>query len=417
MGKRAWAPCALLACGAAHSPQQAATTRTQAEPVRDAGALRIEQGNVADLDKREIDPLPKHAVHTPNLTGSVEAAADPTIDATDNKSTHITVPLGAPVEPMQCFVLSDEINPAGQITNLARSITSKPTLALVAVRMTDVAVAREHATIFVDIEYTTKEGGESHVGVAKVAVYAHQTMPLLCFHDQVGYHQTFERIVMGLANTMTLTGRELPSPRFVEIEVDKLEGHFVGFTRDEVADAEKGSKHYLSESTMLLSRSPTDFIASDSARFEVWEPNGHVGVISYAEVESGEMSEQLVLKRTSARDYAYEGTHAGKKISGKLTTHGAHGFESDMLVDPKIKKVALSGGDLSIETYHPDLDPTAPMYALFHAPSKADGTVTMSLGKLQVTGKVDAQGRLVGAETVVGPLKFTSERVLVRGSY
>lgn len=419
MGKWWWVSAVLLGCGGASVrpvAQNHAAPAATAPETKPAPDERIEHGDLAVLDQREIGALPKRALHAGTLTASVEAAADPTVDG-DEKATHVVVPLGGSLDTIDCYVYPGEINPGNVVMGLVKAVGSKPDISITSVRSTDVAVAHERAVMFVDARYVAKRPGGNVAGLLKLGVYIHPKSPMLCMQDQIGYHQTFKRVVTGFADTLRVEGAEGPPARFVEIDVDRIDGNPVGYTRVEVTDGDNGTKNYLSMSTGFLPRSATDVIASDSARLEVWEPSGYVSLVSYAEVEGGDMSEKIVLKRKSAHAYTYEGTHAGKHVAGEVTTKGAHGFESDILLNARTKKIAATGGETHYEGYHPDEDPTAPTDVLVRAPTPPDGTVTAIIGKVQMKSKVDDHGRLVDAQTTIGQLKFTNERVMLRGSY
>lgn len=407
---------ALVACGAGQAHTPAPQSRVAPTASASSSQVPIERGSIADLDKREIAAGSKQTVTVGKLTATVEGVAPPTVESKQS-TTHITVAFASPMTTMDCYVYPTAIDPGSRAMAIVNALKATPSkLSVVSVAPVDAAVVREHVALFVDVEYSAKQP-EEVVGLVKLAVFSHPTTPFLCLHDQVGFHQTFKRVVLGLAESIRLAGDEAAEGRYAEIEIEKVSGHPVGFTRTDVIDGEGGTKVYESLSTSLFQRSTVDVMVSDSARVETWDPDGYIRSIRYAEVEGGDMSEDLTLTRAGARDYTYEGTHAGKKISGKLRTKGPHGFESDMRTDREIDKLLVSGGELRIEGYHPDVDPTAPVESVVRVVSKADRTVTFSFGKVVLTGKLDEAGRMVSGEMALGAATFTTERVLVRGSY
>jgi hypothetical protein len=410
------AACLLGGCAGSRPPAPAARTAraTQPRPAAKPAAedVRIEHGDLAKLDARELAPLAKKPVSDGPFSGAVESVSAPVVRHV-GATRQIDVPIGAGID-IECFVYPKPIDAGGQLLALMKSLPKRIEVKLVA--PTDVVVVGEYAVLFVEAAYRAKTPRGLVVGGLKLGVYPHPTTPMLCFHDEVGYHRTFERIVTGFAGSLAVAGAEPQTSRYVDIDVDRLGGNVVGLTRFELVDGDGGTRVAQSISTEFLPRSPSELTVTDSVRTEVWAKDGRVEKASYVEAESGEISEQIVLTSTGARRYAYDGLHQGKKISGALETKRPTGFLTADRACAARKKLLAKGGELRIEDYEPGVDPTAPTETLYRRISGADRTISAELGNLRVVETLDAEGRTERTEMPMGPTKYTSDRVFVRGS-
>jgi hypothetical protein len=375
----------------------------------------VVKGDIQQLYARELAPLPKAPFTVGALSGEVESVSPPAAEQDDN-STRLTLPLGTGTA-MQCFVYPKAMDPGAQLLSIVKAISK---VDVRSVRPTDVVVVGEHAAIFAEVQYLAKTAGGTAAGEVKLMAYAHPITPMLCLHDEVGYNAAFKRIAVGLAATLKLEGHDVRIPEFVDIAVEQINGHPVGFARSSVVTGDDGNKVYIETSSSLVPRSAQDLMVEDETRMETLDKHGNLAKVVYAKSEGGEVSEDLTLSHVSGNEYRYEGTHLGKKASGTLKTKGPKGLRTDIDVrhaEGKLVAPDAKGGDMKIEEYHPDLDAGAPVEVLYHPLSKKDRTLTMTLGTAQVTITLDANGLSQKGEMPVGGATVTMERVFVRGSF
>jgi hypothetical protein len=225
-------------------------------------------------------------------------------------------------------------------------------------------------------------------------------------------------VTSGLAASLKLAGKELKIPKYVEISVERINGNPIGFTRSAVLPGEGGTTTHVGTSASVAPRSARDLIVTDSGETETIDKNHRIIEDRYVRSEGGEISDDIVLKSLGAREYSYEGTHLGKKVSGHLKTSGPHGLPSSEQMDASVRGMLAEGAttkEVRVETYDPNLDPTAPVVMVIRPVSKKDRTVTMDFGQVHATATVDEFGRGVKAEMPIGPATMTIERVFVGG--
>jgi hypothetical protein len=392
----------LVACGAGRAAPREAKAQA-----RDGGF------DIDAYEAREIPALPQRAVTVGAVTGMVESASAPTTHPPTESSTQVDIPIGT-ASPLSCFVFSSAIDAGGQLAQTMRVVSKLVDVKMVLPR--DIVAIGEHPLVLIDAAYTVKSA-PTQGGIVKAAVYDHPTTPLLCLHDEMGYHAAFKRIVSAFAASLKRSDVETKPSRYADLEIEKQDTHPMGFTHADLTDDEDGTRIYRSTSTTFTLRSPVELDATDTVRTEVWARDGTVSSMSYVEAENGDLSENMTLRHTSGNEYTYEGMHAGKKITGTLKTKGPSGFVSDERTCAGVKKLFTDGGELHVDVYHPDVDPTAPLEEVFRPASRAERTVTIEFGKFHATSKVDAEGRMVSATMTLGEATMTYERVYVRGSF
>jgi hypothetical protein len=372
------------------------------------------KGDAQKLYERELPSLPKTPFNVGVVSGEVESASPPTTEQ-DEKSTRLTFSLGTG-SAMQCFVYPKAVNAGALVLAIVKAIDN---VDVRSVHPTDVVVVGEHAAVFVEVQYLAKTSAGAAVGEVKLMAYDHPITPLLCMHDEVGYNAAFRRVATGLASSLKVAGRKLRVPQFVDVSIERIDGHAVGFARSAVMVGEDGKKVYIESSSSLVPRSGTDMLVEDDTRVETLDKEGRVEELLYMKRDGGELSEDLSLKHASGNAYRYEGLHLGKKVAGVLKTKGPKGFPPALEVRRGMRKLVAKAGsipELRVEEYHPNLDAEAPVEVVYKPLSNADRTVTMSLGATQVTLTLDSDGLAQKGEMPIGGAHLTMERVFVRGS-
>ena len=362
-------------------------------------------------DAREHEALPLHTVRAGATKAKLESADEPVVHKLDAGPMQIDANIGTEAK-LTCILYEKPIDGAGQLAAIIRNAAKAVDLRLVLPR--EIVAVGEHPLVFVDAAYTVK-GEPTKGGIFKVVAFPHPTTPAVCMHDELGYHETFKRIVMGFASS--LSHPEAPKPsRFAELQVEKQDGHATGFSHMEVTDDTDGARVYQSISATFTLRSPTELDGVDAVRSERWERDGSISIVTYVEGEGGDISENMTLRHTTGAEYTYEGTHLGKKISGKFKTQAPGGFLTDERVATAVKRLA-EGAELHVDVYHPNVDPTAPLDEIIHRVPHAERRFTVDFGKLHMTTTCDAEGRMDSASLALGTTTMTFERAFIRGAY
>jgi hypothetical protein len=137
-------------------------------------------------------------------------------------------------------------------------------------------------------------------------------------------------------------------------------------------------------------------------------------VFNYHEGSQPELD--LTLERTKGRQYRYQGTMQGKAIQGQFSTKEAAGLPGGMIGIRERKRAltAKTKRKVTLEEYHPAVDPTKPDTVTYELDPASRRTV-MKLGNMQLEATVDAEGRLVDGTMQVGANRIQIQRLYVEG--
>jgi hypothetical protein len=366
---------------------------------------------------REVSGLAARPLDFPGgvFVGEVEAAGAPSLKR-EGDAWAISVPIGGE-SPIACFLYDKAIDGAASMVRFIRLLKEGAKgLAIQGIIPTDVGVIGETAYAMVAVSYTVASPRGTAGGLAKMMVRPDVDAPLLCFHDEIGYVETFKRVTQRLA--LSLKPRQpTPPPAFVEVHVIRLGDIPVGFDRRTIVTDAHGVKYDQTVSCQLLPRSAQDLSGTDSVETERSDASGRLIQLDSVEIEGEEIESQFRLTRQgTSREYAYEGKQSGKAVSGRFKAKEKDGLPSSLLVSSRLRATLLTGKtvELRVEEYHPSLAPE-PLEVIYRR--KGDGgAVTMSLGQLQASGRLDERGMVDQMSMPIGGTTMRQERVLVRGT-
>ncbi|MFE8603846.1 hypothetical protein [Archangium violaceum] len=390
------------------APAPAEAAPSSSEPVPAAGKIDLKA-----LSARELAPLPKQKVSAPDgsFTGEVEAAGAPTLQPGEALFV-LSVPLGTG-SPLTCFVYSGPVDAGGSIYRLVEMAGQRTELTRV--RTTDIRLIGESPAVYAEAEYLVNVPRGKAAGLAKMMVYPHDRLPLVCTHDELGYSESFKRVTSGLAASLQSPGETLPAPRYFELNVIRVQGHPVGFEKRVMRDAAGGGRLTEVESSLFFPRSLKELSVQDTVSSELSDKDGRLVARDYARASNGALDIQMALKQVQGREYHYEGTHLGKALNGDFTA------PADLATEPGtarlVRERLLPGKDpeLTLHYYMPSANPVAPTQQVLRKGTAGSRELTVEMGPLKATLTVDAQGMTEKLMTPMGGTELVQERVQARG--
>ncbi|HYO71045.1 MAG TPA: hypothetical protein VEU33_33695 [Archangium sp.] len=391
------------------APAEAAPPPASAESPPAAGKI-----DVKALSARELAPLSKQKVSAPDgsFTGEVEAAGAPTLQQGEGLLV-LSVPLGTG-SPLTCFVYSQPVDAGGAIYRLVEMAGQRT--ALQRVRTTDIRLIGESPAVYAEAQYLVDVPRGKAAGLAKMMVYAHDQVPLVCTHDEPGYSESFKRVTSGLAGSLESSGETPPAPRYFEFNVIRVQGHPVGFEKRVMRDAAGGGRLTEVESSLFFPRSPRELSVQDTASSELADKDGRLVARDYARASNGALDIQMALKQVQGREYHYEGTHLGKELHGDFTA------PADLATEPgtarRVRERFLPGPDqeLTLHYYMPAANPVAPVQQVLRKGAAGSRELTVEMGPLKATLTLDAQGMGEKLVTSLGGTEMVQERVRASGT-
>jgi hypothetical protein len=397
------------ACGAgAHAPPNQPKAATESAPP---------SGQHFDFDavlRRELEPLPVQKFARDVISGEVEATAPPQIERT-KESIKIVIPIGTQA-PVECYVYNERTDGASTIWAVVAEV--KKTIDVRLFEPTDVFAAAGHAALAAHAIYVVKQPKGDAAGELKMIYFENPLVSTLCTHDEAGYSGAFKRLAKGLFESLKRSDRRLESaPIKRDVSVIKVNGRPTGYSDSVEYDSGKDTVVSESVTAKLMPRSPREAVVEDTITTETTDKSGQL--MEYVHVGASGTDVELVikLKRLAAGEYSYSGKQNGKPIAGKFKTKNKLGPATSHTVAKNIREQLLSGKSTSFksEEYAPELDPTAPIEALYEIASKEQRRVRSSFGPAKIEGTVDEHGVLEKSEMHLGATTVTEERILSEG--
>jgi len=367
------------------------------------------------LAARELAPLSKQQVSAPDgsFTGEVEAAGAPTLQQEEGVLV-MSVPLDTS-SPLSCFVYAQPLDAGDSIYRLVQMAGQRTELQLV--RTTDVRLIGDSPAVYAEAQYLVDTPRGKAAGQAKMMVYTHDQVPLVCTHDELGYAESFKRVTSGLAGSLKSAAGTPPAPRYFEFHVIRVKGHPVGFEKRVMREVAGGARMTEVESSILLPRTPQELMVQDTVSSEVADKDGKLVARDYARARNGELDIQMSLEQVQGREYHYEGKHNGKDLNGNFTA------PADLATDPAtarlVRERLVPGKDkeLTLHLYIPSANPVAPVQQVLRKAAGGARELTVEMGSMKGSVTVDAQGMV---EKVVMPmgndLELVQQRMSVSGT-
>lgn len=406
----------ILLVSCAKPPQAAGPETSQTESGAKSG-----EGSPAgkpDFDalaQREATGLSEQSVTGPDKRFTVKArgAGAPKVSREENASM-VEIPIGTG-EVMRCEVFDQEIDTGGTIGGVLANAATKVQIQRVAPWA--IEIVNEAPVTFVHAVYTVPSPKGKALGELKLALHSAAGHPVFCSHDELGYEKTFIEGVKTFCGSINHAGKMPPKPAFIEVQIAKLKGVPVGFSKSTI-DGTGADRQYTDATTMLMPISGSDLRVEDGYSVQHVGPDDLLSGGVWVSASAGHVDLNVQLKRTKGGSYHYAGEVQGKKIQGDFTTKDGKGLPSGIIIAKELAAKAKGKGAYSIEVagYHPEIDPTRPVsQRYFREPGDAPSFVRGKLGNITLTGTLDEFGFTKTAEIPVGAVSLSLERAFMRG--
>jgi hypothetical protein len=408
---------AIAGCGASPAAAPAAKA-APAPPVESATATPATAPvDVAAMARRELPPGPKQPLQAGAYSGQIEATAAPVVEVKPDLMT-VTFSFGSEAS-VQCTIYAHEIDAASGLASILRAVAGEKLSIQHIVPYAAVAVGEDPA-LFVEASYLVRQPDGDAAGLLKVVAVDSPTAPMICFHDEMGYAGTFQRVITEFAASLR-PANPPPPLKYVSLWSVRIGGMPVGFGRDVAGVDDQKRPFFATSGSLLVPTSANEVKAFDMDQREIEDGHGGVIEIRYASGDGTEAGmKSVVTKRTGAQEYTYEGTEpGGTRVSGKFKTKGPRGLRSEAERTTLLRDLVAgkpANGMAHFEQYSPDTSMTDSVDALYHLLAKDDRRVEEKTnGEVLWTGTVDDAGLTVNGE-LPGKLTLALERILVRGA-
>ncbi len=365
------------------------------------------------LTKRELSSMPpEQHIATPDgsFEGDVFAASVPVWNKDgENGVKSFKTPFGTEGH-LNCFVYPTPIDPAVVLLTIAKTI--EPELELVKFHLPSVDVAGVTPVMFLSVDYHSK-GAEVFAGTLKLAAESTTAGSLLCLHDEVGYHESFEKAFKGLVASVKRTGKNAGAqPLRRQVDLISSSGATLGFTETLVTEREGGGRIIVEQTHMIIPESAKTGSAHDDAELHVLDAKGTLLKAVFIHGSSGEESSDLTIERTGPKAYALSGKYHGEIVKTSFKPKSDLSYEY-------AKRGALrampdkAGAEVRYLDYVPTVARDAATEIVFR--SDGAGRITLTGGDRTASVKFDARGLREDLELKVDGGSISFKRIFEKG--
>jgi len=362
---------------------------------------------------REAQGLSSRSFREQGLAFKAPASAAPTIKH-DEGVAMITIPIGDG-GTVECFLYEQDPDTGATLLHMLAGL--KKSAEIRELTPGPLEVKRESPVVPLTALYTVEQEGGLALGQLKLAFHSRYNHSSLCLHDQVGYSKTFREVSGAFFDTLE-AGREDLAPAYAEVSAATIGGVPAGFDRAMIFRDDKEERR-VGASLLLMLRSASDLVTSDSVSSEVINAEGRVTSGEWYSSASGAPDLKISLELRKAGTYHYEGTFKGKPIQGDFTHTDKRGLASGKSLELELKKRLKKAAAFSIAhaSYSPEQDPTRPTEETYsRLAGDAANRVRVKQGDMEIVGTIDAEGRFEVAEATLGRTHLRIARTFVRGA-
>ena len=287
--------------------------------------------------------------------------------------------------------------------------------------MTDTKVAKINSEVIgktpileLDIFFNSEKDGKKSSSLLKTVHANIGTHFVHCFHDQIGYKQTFKSVFKRIVDTFTPNNS--PQYDFHDIQIASLHNKNIGYVEKRILKKD-GKRTSLVVSTILKPDQENKLVAIDSIFREVSHlKKSHVISGKYITVLNSRLINNLDLTLKRKR-YAVSGVFNQKKVATKLKIKARSLIPSVYDVSKRLSKKFKKGlvTHKSIE-FNGFLAPTKTTDSTYLLESK-DSNNNYSVNKLGTLFKMKTSGEIFESNIYFGKSNIIIKQVYSDGVY
>lgn len=302
----------------------------------------------------------------------------------------LSIPIGASIDA-DCYITEEATFPSVVLKNIFDSIGSLPSIERYRVKEIKSGVMHNIPYLYVEAEYVTKE---KLYGIAKMVASSSVDVSFYCSHDELGYKESFMDSVNSLVKSQYIQDfiKELSLYRKKQIDIIYLNDMAVGYSEHYQMNMEDNTKRDMSFSSTLIPRSANSLLTNDSVDYTTYDGmTGRLLEGEYYSYTNNEPDHELVLTKSTNKNYSVEGLFQGKEIKESFSPQSDliySGHIIDLYIDNKTDK-----SHWNFEEYVPlsPISPTASTIKLLKDKGKKSKTIEYSFAGARATVELDSK--------------------------
>jgi hypothetical protein len=325
------------------------------------------------LYEREVGALPSHLVRAPDgrWTASVPGLAPPDVLTIEGRRlVFVDIAIGSRT-PVYCQVYDEELETAGTIHELlGMALQDRQVDSMVPWAIT---IDDGHPAAWLEVFYTVDRPGKGKAGgLLKLAISAREDYPILCFHDEVGYKESFRRVAQGFFRSFEPSQRAA-EPNYLDVVIRYADDVPIGFKKSvsteekELDGHQRWTTHGMLMAPVISEGGDAKLQLKDDHEIAILDTMGHIAFGRWMSVLDGEVMLDLEIARIEGNLYQYAGQLHGVPRSGEFRTTDPQGLSGAPLTARTLAThlARSSGFSLEQEEYVPAADPTAPYRVVY----------------------------------------------------
>lgn len=319
---------------------------------------------------------------------------------------------------IDCLVLPA----AYQLGNLvARAAAGVPALPVATRRLfnLDAGIMSERPYVAVEWGGLAEQNDERAYFEVKAAGISLGLGSLLCLLDDIGYRNTFRRVLSVMAASIRLKGTEPErEPAFRQVYLFETGDRPIGFAEERYHHLPDDTWVTLSRSTMLLPRSFDELTGWDTVSIQRSDRNGSLVAKAAAAAEPGGSGYELEMRALQPGEYVVAGRFEGEELRDSFKTTTVLADDRGMMIALSDALVHGSRDQISIERWQPRPDPRRATEVEIRRLGVTEGDQTRCEildGGMRYSATLDDDGIAVEIRTSVGDAEIVQRRVLARG--
>lgn len=377
---------------------------------------------LAEARAREAAPQKERAIAAKGAFRSKVAAEVLAAPRRDGNTHFFALGIGSDA-PIECWAHDEDLDLASSLVAFSESTFGAISeqfgkVELRRIEGVDAGALAGGAFLSVDWLYRIGDGAEARIGQVKHLAVSKNGHTLYCQHNELGYEQTFRRVVEGLVRELVYTKGVPRKPYYEEISVFAVHDMRVGVQHVTLVRDEEGDTRIDLRSFTLFPVDAETFQSSDTYGVEFVRRDGTL--INQAHVESvnGELATQLKLDPEEG-GWKVHGTFQNKPIESRIDTAQPPGswLGEVLAVRREIAKKGV-GGEIVMARWMPDADPTRFLEERIAILEQVEGDrfrTAFDLAGIEAEVLADRSGSAASGSVDMGHIQMRFERIFAHG--
>ena len=216
---------------------------------------------------------------------------------------------------------------------------------------------------------------------------------LLCWHNELGYRETFERAFDSVVSSAK--GVEVETPYYQSLYLQSLDDKPIGFVQMSFIEDADGDTRSTVVNASLLAVDNKTLSTTDSATVGYSTPTGSLINALASSANNGETTFNLKLDPVEGEQWRVSGEYQGKALDVPLQSGGDIISELGQVLAIAALQQTADQNEVVLNTWLPDVDPTKFIPAEIVLDAKDPSSGQMAVSGIEMSVKLDDSGNML----------------------